>query len=71
MSFFPRCPSYRAGFSLKLLIAEERYPGMLAGEFIIVNGEFPNLRCLMNTLIKESVKRELTVGFQTFMRNDL
>ena len=44
---------------------------MLAGEFIIVNGEFSDLRCLMNTLIKESVKRESTVGFQTFMRNDL
>ena len=44
---------------------------MLAEEFIIVNGEFSDLRCLMNTLIKESVKRESTVGFKTFMRNDL
>ena len=38
-----------SGFSLRILVIVIGY-GFLAGEFCVVNGEFSNLWCLMNTL---------------------
>ena len=38
-----------SGFSLRILVTVIGY-GLLAGEFCVVNGEFSDLWCLMNTL---------------------
>ena len=38
-----------SGFSLRILVIVIGY-GLLAGEFCVVNGEFSDLWCLMNTL---------------------